>query len=356
MEFEINDIRKESEFRGVTFSKFKKTDVTKRLLNNLKEAKLEEAIYMSVELICAGHYQDLWDVLIKFIGKYVHLGNPKLPIYMFDRFEKFKELMNNGYVGNELAIRNNNNLRLLFCEMICVLCESNKKTSAEKIKLTDNEFDMFKLKNYLKADNTEYIKPIFDSSDPKELLIAFNEFNYNLNLKVPNTYNCCFWMEWVLEYEKRCKKRKEACIGLRRNLNVEQKFQTDIIWLLWEYLLLGARNKSKICHKIMENLYNLFSIRYNNSCKNKRKYLIIFGIYLITEPVNLDIKIINDASKINLINQQINSIYKQIKKNEIAPSTDYLFNNNITKTNLEKTIEKLDKMKNIGSFIPRLDN
>jgi hypothetical protein len=355
MEFEINDIRKESDFKGITFSKFKKTDVSKKLLNGLKDAKLEESIYMSVELICAGHYQELWDVIIKYIGKYIHLGNPKLPIYIWDRFDKFKELINNGYIGNELSIRNNNNLRLLFCEIICVLCESNRKNSFEKIKLSNNEFDMFKLKNYLKADNTDYVKPVFDSADPKELLIAFNEFNYNLNLKIPNTYNCCFWVEWILEYEKRCKKRKVVCIGLRRNLSVEQCFQCDIIWLLWDYLLLSAKNQNSIIFKIMENLYKLFSIRYNNSCKNKRKYLILFGIHLCTEPVNLDIRIINDGSKINLINQQINSIYKQIKKNEIAPSTDYLFNNNVTKTNLEKTIEKLDKIRTIDSFIPRID-
>ena len=51
MEIQINDIRKESDFRGKTFSNFKKTEVIKTLINNIKDAKVEESIYMSGELI-----------------------------------------------------------------------------------------------------------------------------------------------------------------------------------------------------------------------------------------------------------------------------------------------------------------
>ena len=144
-ENDITDKRGIKEFKGITFSKYKKTDAKKELLNNLSTGKIEPACYWAAEYICAGHYADIWEIILFFCSKHIHLGNPKLPIYLDLRLQHFKQILNGGYQDNILKMRNNDKIRKLFGEIVSVLCLSKKKHTFDNIKISKDDFNITKI-------------------------------------------------------------------------------------------------------------------------------------------------------------------------------------------------------------------
>ena len=351
MSNEINDIREPKELRVQRFSLYKKSDVKKQLTLSIIQGNIEQSFYWSAELVCSGAFMDLWETIILIISKNIHLGNPLLPTYVELQFNQFKNIVTNGYIGNELAMRNNERIRKLFAQIIAVLCYSPKRHSFDTVKINKpNDYDLTKLTSKLVAPNTSYGNQVFRPEDPKELFMAINELAFSLSNSRSNIIDACFWVEWILEYESECKTNKKNLTCERREeIKVNEKFQKDVIWLVWDTIVITANiQKNTITTKVVNSLLNLFSLHYGAGCKKKRRYLIYFAISIVVDNYNPHTSIIHNKELIQEMLLKVDIIYKQIKKNEKTPKTDYLFNNTITpQTNLEKTIEKMDILNDI---------
>ena len=344
---EINDIRTIQDFRISSFSKYKKTEVSKELLKSLMHNKNENSVYWSVEMVCSGMFLELWTVIIKYICVHIYVANPSLPIYINKRIEDFKNILKNGYVDNELMLRNNKKIRTLFAEVIAIILSSNKKNKLSNVELESNDFTIHKMSTKFSAKDTFLIDKIYNKDDPKETYMAFNEFAYNLNKH--NSLSSCYWAEWIIEYESICKKNKTVCKCERREfMKVQDKYQMSIIWILWELILEETKNKPKIYEKICKSLLDIFCLRYSLSNNKKLKGVIYYAIYLLCEKVDIDGSFVHNKDLVNMIVSKIEKFYKQIKNNEIAPKTDYLFKNVDTKSNREKTFEKLEIINNLN--------
>ena len=356
--FLINDVR--NTFKNITFSNFQKSKARYELIKSLCDEKIENACYWSAEFICSGHYLELWDIILYFVYKYIHNGNPKLALYLNMRYNNFETIINNGYSQNILVLRNNDKIRKLFCEIMCVLCYSIKKNVICEIKLDKHEsFDISSMSERFKAPNITYIEYILKDDDPKELIIPINELVYNLINK--NIINVYYWLEWIIEYENICKKKKKKCACENRSF-APKGSSHDIVWIIWDILLYYSdpsltnrtynihnnnnnKNNNEIKYKIIKSLLELFVIKYSNNVKKKRKYIMYFAFALLIEHNPLNSALITYPEKIEAIVSKIDNIYKDIKKNEISPKTDYLFTN-LNKSNIEKTMEKIELINN----------
>jgi hypothetical protein len=86
--------------------------------------------------------------------------------------------------------------------------------------------------------------------------------------------------------------------------------------------------------------------------QKRRRFIIYFAIALLTEQVDMSIEMIGDRVKTDAIIKKINVVYKDVKKNEVSPETDYLYSG-MGKTNIDKTIERLETMNKIMGAMPR---
>jgi hypothetical protein len=169
--------------------------------------------------------------------------------------------------------------------------------------------------------------------------------------------HACYWIEWIFEYENRCKALKEKIFCERRVFaKVDPKCQKDIVWIIWDIFLKESLKHTKIIQKLINALMSLFCLKYTTGCHKKRKNLMYLAISVLCEDFTLEKEIIRHSQigLVNTIKQKINLVYTQIKKNEESTGTDYLFLG-MKSSNLESTIKKLDTMNSFGeTFVPRV--
>jgi hypothetical protein len=341
----INDIRSSNDFKSITFSGYKKTDVKNQLVENMLKGKIEPACHWCAELLCSGHFIDIWESVLFYLGKHIHAANPKMVVYLEKRYKIFRNILQQGYFVLEIDARNHSTIRKLFAEVVTMLSLSPKKNSFEILKIDRvEEFDITQMSDKLKAPNIDFANLHLLKEDPKELFIVVNELSYHLSSDGKNMLQACFWIEWIIEFDHICRTRKEPIKCNRRTYSVENKFQKDCIWLVWDIFIHYGKKRGSFYESILTSLLELFCIRYTSASPKKRKYLLYFSVEILTEIIDTNIELVNKDKKdvIQNVTEKIDTIYKQIKKNEQSPKTDYLFMGTEAKFNMEQSMRKME--------------
>jgi len=327
------------DFKVISFSNYKIKEIKKDIIKFINNCDIEKCCFFSADLICSGLFLELWDIIINVLGKNISICNVKLICYLDLKFIYFKEFINSGI--DEIELRNSQNIRELFCEIISVLCLSNKIQTVSRVKIQKDEIDYSTIANKLKADNIEYSKLVYKDNDPKELFIAINELVFNIHNDNPNQLLIYFWIEWILKYFSKIKKHKNI-VCEKRNYPVSEKDKNNIIFIIWDCIKTKESDNALI-NKCIDSLINLFCIRYSSSCNNKRVFLIYLAVkLLISKNINLDVPIVENKDLLHSIIKKNDYIYKKIKKNEINQYTGGEPIDEGRKLQIDKSIEKLN--------------
>lgn len=210
------------------------------------------------------------------------------------------------------------------------MCYSSIKTETKndngKIDLK-NAYDIHAISERLVAPSTKYANGVFRPLDMKELFIPINELAYHISRESRDSTNACYWIEWILQFEQRSIKNNELCKCAMRTMPIEvpDKYGNDVGWLIWDVMLKEVKiRNAPLLIKLYESLYFLYCFRYKPSTARKKRYIMYHICYLLTEPLDLDQKIIENQKSLQDVISKCNTVYRQIKKNEVRDKIDYL--------------------------------
>ena len=315
---------KRRHFKTSTFSNYKKTEVIKNLTLALYYGKEEESFFWTGELLCSNMIIELWNVYFSMMSKYIHVYNPKLPLFIEKKFNEFKKIALTN--GDDFALRNDDSIRMIFCSITLLLCYSQKYTILDDLNYKF-KFNIENLYENLKAPNVTYIEYIYLPNDPKEFIVPFNELIYHLKI-TKSKIDIHFWINWIIEYDVLCRKKKQILYCQQRDLYIDkqEKLSKNIIWIIWDILIKLGKEQSKHpqLNKIIHTIFNLFTIKYMISYNKKRIHQIyhVIELLLLSDNIDFSIDVLKDRKRLSSLETNIHVTFENIKKNEVQTKED----------------------------------
>ena len=316
---ELSDDRTIADFRTRTFSNYRKASVAKELVSSIADGRVEEANFFSAELLASGHLDDWWDAVICSFGKYIHCANPKAATYLAMRIQTAAVIIKGEahLSDNLLWTRNDSRMRALLCEVTTILALSAKGATCTQTIVHAKDLHPDVMRAHFEAPNCEFGKGIVLPDDPREIFIGVNEFAYAIHADSPNSDTAIYWVEWILTFENVCKKRKEKVICQRRSVDgVPEKFQMDCVWVIWAAMAREATERhDHVLTMLLKSTFELFCFQYCPSTIKAKggRFLIYYGIKLLTQNTRVDIDSIGDAKlAVAAMLAGIDDVYKQI--------------------------------------------
>ena len=118
---------------------------------------------------------------------------------------------------------------------------SSKVADMEHLPFDDHTFDVICMAGSLSYGDNQIVM--------NEIYTYLKGNNYDM---------CLYWIFWVFEWEKRNLKANNSWHIDSRVVDVQPKFQSDLVWIIWELIHLQCENVSMEKRRHIKALYILY--------------------------------------------------------------------------------------------------
>uniref|UniRef100_A0A6C0BV33 Uncharacterized protein n=1 Tax=viral metagenome TaxID=1070528 RepID=A0A6C0BV33_9ZZZZ len=353
----IIDPRPPECFKDQTFCGYKKRDVISALLKSIESGKVENSCFWLTECLVSGYIFELLDKLIVFGGKVIHINNPYLPSFLWDRYSSFMKSidhLNKKDKRQFIHLRNTQSIRNSFTDIVITLTTSSKNKRYDKYpKLKEDiDFSLHSMKKKMNATMQLLPSHIIKFTDPEELRVIMNEFFFNLKNKHGGYDNCIYWIIWLVQWEKINKKKKISFeIEERPIKNIHKKYCRDLIWLVWSVIFEEANTRGQSIKIQIQHLFLLYKDNFSSGKRNLRLPLVYNAIGYLTLPVKFNIPIRSNYDIYIKTQCNVNKLFIEKKKFE---TKEYVEPEKPTKkiigTEKEISLSKLNQISEIDQI------
>ena len=361
-QFIIEDIRHKEDFRDKSFSGFKKTEIIKTLSKCIETGKLENACHWTTECILSGYTLDLMDKLIVLSSKLVHINNPRLPSYLWRRYQTLYRSINHIDLKKQkhqlIHIRNSQVIRNGMFDIVSRITLSSKSKRYDNYpKINEKvDFQFESIKRRLHAQANFCPDMLFQFTDPEELRVVINELMFHFKNINVGYESASYWVSWIFQWEKKQKKLKLPYeIDERDIRDIKQSHKKDVVWLIWSAILVESNTREEPTQKQINALYRLFKYDYSTPKRNLRIPLLYHAIGYITHSIPFHIPLLLDPKPYIQCQCKVNAMFQTKKQNEVRgilkpPPTKKKKKEKLT-IEQEKANDKLSILTSIDVFL-----
>jgi hypothetical protein len=290
----------------ISYGGYPKATIIRKWQKSIISNKLEEACFWTAEIDCSGWQADFWSKLAIISSKHIHIHNPRLPILLWRKTQKYKERTTiNGVSWKEL--RNDPSSRSDLCQAVGVVTTSKNGSTLTIPKTIVREEEDFAHEHEYRTHS--WIKR---HEINKTVLTQVSRICYNIeNRNLQESLRC---LSLALGFEETTKKTDPGSMEASpcRLKFIPDASRTQWIWVLWEALIEGCRSMCRgedaMWLKLtIEALCNLFIFDFRPTAKRTKMPLLTHAIILIAGKPDWELPVMNSTS-LNLIDMACHNI------------------------------------------------